>query len=302
MSRFQASPAERKKVRVKMGISGPSGAGKTVSALMIAHGLQPDWSKIGVLDVENGSALFYHDREFHGTKVGAFQHIPFNPPYSPQDYIEAITYAESLGITVLVIDSITHEWSGLGGCLEIMDRLAKGSRSGSTFNVWKEVTPMHNAFMDKLRLSDLHIIATMRAKSDYVIEQNDKGRSTPKKVGLKSEQREGTEYEFGLVFNVSIEHYATADKDRTGLFAPRPPFVVTPDTGRELLAWAESGVDFDPTFNIKIPEHKAMLSQYCADLGLDDAWKAANSAALLRALQNVTIGKLRSAVEDFANG
>jgi hypothetical protein len=251
--------------------------------------------------VENGSALFYHNREFHGVTVGAFQHIPFNPPYSPQDYIDAITYAESLGITVLVIDSITHEWSGIGGCLEIMDRLAKGSRSGSTFNVWKEVNPMHNAFMDKLRLSDLHIIATMRSKSDYVIEQNDKGRSTPKKVGLKSEQREGTEYEFGIVFNVSIEHYAAADKDRTGLFAPRAPFMISSDTGRELLAWADSGVDFDPVFNVKIPEHKALLAKCCLDLGLDDAWKAANGNALLRALNNVTLKNLTTAVGGFSN-
>ena len=236
---FEKTVASREKLKLMIGLTGPSGSGKTYSALQLAYGITGDWSKITVADTENKSALYY-------ANLGRFGHVDFNGKtipggYSPRNWIKLIESEEKDPKTeVLVLDSITHEWEGFGGCLEMVDAAGK-------FNGWKTVTPMHRAFIDAMRNSRLHIIATMRSKQDYVVETNDKGRSTPKKIGTKANQREGTDYEFGLVFDVEMSHYATASKDRTGLFAGRGPFMVTPDLGKEPLKWADAGTKVKPT-------------------------------------------------------
>lgn len=231
---FQKSVAARESVKLKIGLAGPSGSGKTFSALQLAYGIAGDWSKIAVVDTENSSALYY-------AGLGPWDHIPFNPDnirdgYHPNNWVRAIEFVEAdPKIEVLILDSITHEWEGRGGCLQILEEINKG------FAGWKTVTPLHNRFLDAIRLSPLHVIATMRTKQDYVVEQNEKGKATPKKVGLKTQQREGTDYEFGIVFDIEINHFAKTSKDRTGLFADRPEFRISPETGKELLAWSNSG-------------------------------------------------------------
>lgn len=240
MSMFQKSTAKREKVKLMVGFAGPSGAGKTWSALQVAYGITGDWSKITVLDTENRSALYYADR----MEFGPFEHVPFEPTipggYDPRNYIKAIEYAESdPNCEVILVDSISHEWEGVGGCLDMVDRIGKG------FSGWKNVTPLHNEFIDKMRHSRCHILATMRTKTDYAVEQVN-GKTTPKKVGLKANTREGTDYEFGIIFDIEISHYATASKDRTGLFMGRGPTVLTADVGKQLLSWANSGAQPKP--------------------------------------------------------
>lgn len=237
MSLFQKSTATREKVKLMVGFAGPSGSGKTWSTLQVAYGITGDWRKITVIDTENKSALYYADRK----EFGPFEHIPFEPTiqggYDPRNYIKAIEFAESdPNCEVIIIDSISHEWEGVGGCLDIVDRIGKG------FSGWKNVTPLHAAFIDKMRHSRCHILATMRTKTDYAVEQVN-GKTTPKKVGLKANTRDGTDYEFGVVFDIEISHYATASKDRTGLFMGRGPTVLSADAGRQLLAWANSGAE-----------------------------------------------------------
>lgn len=224
-----------------MGLSGPSGSGKTYSALQLAKGITGDWKKIALADTENGSALYYA-----GSKTGPWTHIPFDGistkgGYSPENWNKLIQFAETLPIDVLILDSVSAEWEGVGGCLELVDELSQGKSAFS--NGWKRVTPLHRAFIDRMRHSRLHILATMRSKQDYVVETNDKGKSTPRKVGTKSIQREGTDYEFGIILDIDMGHYASSSKDRTGLFAGRTPFKIDEDTGKELLAWANSGVE-----------------------------------------------------------
>ena len=236
MMQFTKSVARREQVKLMIGLTGPSGSGKTFSALQMAYGITGDWKKIAVADTENKSALYYA-----GEQTGEWQHIPFPPTmpqgYHPHNWCQLIRFVErDPSIEVLILDSISHEWEGAGGCLDLVDRIAKG------FAGWKTVTPLHNDFIDTMRHSRLHIIATMRSKTDYVVEQNEKAKATPRKVGLKSSQREGTDYEFGIIFDIEISHLATASKDRTGLYAARGPFTITPETGRELLRWANSGL------------------------------------------------------------
>lgn len=226
--------ASREKVKLMIGLMGPSGSGKTYSALQLAYGITKDWSKIAVADTENRSSLYYA-----GDKTGPWSHIDFPPTmkdgYHPSNWVALIDFVEKdPKIEVLILDSISHEWEAKGGSLDLNNKL------GGRFTDWAKVTPLHAAFIDKMRSSRLHIIATMRSKSDYAIELNEKGKPQPTKVGLKAIQRDGTEYEFGVIFDIDMRHFASTCKDRTGLFMrdDRGPFRISADTGKELLSWA----------------------------------------------------------------
>lgn len=238
---FTKSTARRERIKLMIGLAGPSGSGKTYSALQIAFGITGDWKKIAVIDTENGSALYYADHK----DFGPFDHMPFphdiQDGYHPHNYCRAIEAVEAdPNIEVVIIDSVSHEWEGRGGAIDIVDGI------GSGFSAWKIVTPLHNDFIDKMRNSRLHVIGCMRTKTDYVVEKNDKGKNAPRKIGLKVNQREGTDYEFGIVFDISITHFATVSKDRTSLFAGKGPFKITAAAGRQLLEWAKSGVEPAP--------------------------------------------------------
>ena len=220
--------AERKQAKIKLGIQGPAGAGKTYSALLIAYGMTKDWSKIAVIDTENHSADLY-------AHLGSFNVLALDKPFTPERYIEAIEICEKAGMQVVVIDSISHEWEGTGGILDI-----HGAMMGNTFTNWAKVTPRHNDFVQKILQSPCHIIATIRSKQDYVLSEKN-GKMVPEKVGLKGVTREGLDYEFTLVFDVDIKHQATASKDRTNLFMDKPQFLITDKTGEQIKSWCESG-------------------------------------------------------------
>ena len=241
---FQKTVAQRQKVKLMLALAGPSGSGKTYSALQLAYGMTKDWKKIALTDTENKSALYYAGAD----KTGEWQHIDFpstlKAGYHPNNWIELISFVErDPTIEVLILDSISHEWQGTGGCLQLVELYSRDEK-GNTFAPWKKVTPLHNAFIDKMRNSRLHIIATMRSTPEYAIEKNEKGKNVPKKIGLKPTQREGTDFEFGIIFDIDADdHYAKASKDRTGIFANRPAFLITPEIGDELTTWSNSGID-----------------------------------------------------------
>ncbi len=222
---------------LRMGLVGPSGSGKTYTALKIATELGPE--KIGILDTENRSARRY--AKMFGKR---FQSLELST-FSPKDYIEAIHAAEAAGIEVLVIDSLSHAWMGKGGVLEMVDQSARRqSRGGSpnSFSGWREVTPEHNKLVDALVHAQLHLIVTMRVKTEYVIEKDDKGKSVPRKVGLAPVQRDGLEYEFDIVGDLSAEHDLLIAKSRcpalSDAIIQRPGV----ELARSLRAWLE-GVD-----------------------------------------------------------
>lgn len=234
---FKKSVAEKEKVKLMLALTGPSGAGKTYSALQLAYGIAGDWSKIAVADTENKSALYYA-----GKTTGPWQHIEFSSAmpkgYHPNNWIKLIEFAESdPNIEVLILDSISHEWQA---CLQLIEQFSK-TGAGNSYVQWAKVTPLHNAFIDKMRNSRLHIIATIRSVTEYVLEVNDKGKQAPKKMGMKGKQRDDLDYEFGIIFDIDISHYATSSKDRTSLFLDRAPFKITHDLGKELNDWAKDG-------------------------------------------------------------
>ncbi len=162
-------------------------------------------------------------------------------PFSPERYIDAMTGAARAGYGVLIVDSITREWNGKGGILEIHDKVTRAR--GNSYTAWAEVTPRHNAFVEALLQSPLHLITTMRSKQDFVlIDRN--GKQVPQKVGLAPIQRNGFEYEMTVVLDIEQDkHLASASKDRTRLFFNGTPEPITEQTGRQLMEWLEAGAN-----------------------------------------------------------
>ena len=224
--------AERKQARMRMSLQGPSGSGKTYGALKIAFGLCGDWSKICVIDSESTSSDLY-------AHLGHFNVLGIGVPFSPEMYIEAIELAEKAGMEVIILDSISHEWEGEGGILQIHSNMP-----GNSFTNWNKVTPRHNAFVQKMLQSKAHIIATIRTKQDYVLNEKN-GKQVPEKVGLKGVTRDGMDYEFTLVLDLDIKHNATASKDRTGVFMDKPAFVITEETGQTITSWCNIDENVD---------------------------------------------------------
>lgn len=201
--------ATRSTSKLKLALTGPSGSGKTYSALQIAKGLVPG-GKYAVIDTENGSASLYSGRGV------AFDVAEMHSPFLTEKYIQAIKAAEAAGYDVLIIDSLSHAWNGEGGLLQQKEQL--DARGGNSFTNWSKVTPKHEAFTAAILQANIHIIATMRSKQDYVLQDNGKGKQAPIKVGLAPVQREGLEYEFTTVLDIAMDHGAQASKDRTGIF------------------------------------------------------------------------------------
>lgn len=220
--------AQRQKAKIKLALQGASGTGKTFSALSLAYGLVGNWNKIMVIDCEaNSSHLYSH--------LGNYLVLNLTKPFSPERYIEAIEICEKAGAEAIIVDSLSHEWSGEGGILDIHQ-----SMPGNSFTNWAKVSPRHNALIQRILQSNTHIIATLRTKQDYVL-QDKGGRFVVEKVGLAAVQREDVSYEFTIQLDLDIKHYATASKDRTNLFSDKPPFVITVDTGKKISDWCNLG-------------------------------------------------------------
>jgi hypothetical protein len=274
--------AERSQSKLRLALQGPAGSGKTLSALYIALGLG---GKIGMADTEKESGSLYSDKAEYDILV-------LTAPFTPERYIEAIKTAEVAGYEVLIIDSISHEWFGEGGCLEMHDKIA--SASGNSFTAWNKVTPRHNKFVEAMLQSPCHIIATMRSKDEYAQVQGDDGKAKVKKLGMAPIQRGGMDYEFTVVLDLTTEHLATATKDRTGLFDGQM-FIPTVETGKQLLAWLMSAKHYLP-----MPS-KAELDEFVAWVGEKKLVQADVQSALGGKLQEwlktKTLAEARAAIE-----
>ena len=230
--------AERRKAKLRLAITGPAGSGKTYGALQIAQGLG---GKIAMIDTENGSGDLYADMCDYDVQT-------LTAPYSIQKYLAAIHEAEEAGYDILIIDSLSHAWSGEGGLLDMHTQITNSMKSGNSYVAWGKITPWHNRLIETMLASQCHIIATMRSKTDYAQIQNDKGRTEIRKVGMAPVQRDGMDYEFTTVFDLSMEHYVTVSKDRTSLFDQKI-FTITQETGKILRKWLDAGVDVQPDAN-----------------------------------------------------
>lgn len=242
---MQLQKAERKKAKIKIGLQGSSGSGKSMSALLLAYGLCNDWSKVIVVDSENGSAHLY-------SNLGGYSVISISAPFNPEKYIDAINLAVNAGFEVVIIDSISHEWEAI---LDI-----HGSMAGNFFTNWNKITPRHNAFVNAILQSPVHVLTTIRTKTDYVLVEKN-GKQVPEKVGLKGVQRDGIDYELTIVFDLDIKHNANVSKDRTGLFTSEAEFKISADTGKRILAWCNAGESLEIPSKRNIQEAEQSLQE-----------------------------------------
>ena len=218
---MELKQSERKNSKIKLAMQGNSGSGKTYSALLVAYGITNDWSKICVIDTENGSANLY-------AHLGSYKVLSLDVPFSPERYIEAISVCEKSGIEVIIIDSISHCWENL--------LASHAAMLGNSFVNWNKITPRYNSFIQKILQSNCHFICTMRTKQDYNLTEKN-GKMIPEKSGIKAIMREGIDYEFTIVMNMDLKHQAKVTKDRTSIFSEKSEFIPTVETGKIILDW-----------------------------------------------------------------
>lgn len=232
-------------MKVPIMLMGASGSGKTVSALLIAKGIVwemfpdlPDdekWEKIAVIDTEHSRSTLYAGMTIEGQEIGSFLHYDLTAPFTPQRYKEAFIECKSAGCEVVIVDSITHAWSGEGGVLDKVNAL------GGKFSDWNKVKPDENELLSIFLDTDVHVIACVRSKQGYELTTLDTGKLQIEKVGLKAEQKDSLEYEFAIAFQLYQNHTAEAMKDNSNSFDER--FIITEQTGKQIYEWAEEGID-----------------------------------------------------------
>lgn len=222
--------ATKKEAKARVAISGPAGSGKTYTALLLATAM---CKKVAVIDTEHGSASKYADEfDFDVLELDDFH---------PNNYIQAIKAAQIGGYDGLVIDSISHEWSGKNGCLELSEMYAKKNKGGNKWAGWADVTPLHNAFIEAIHSAKLHIFATMRSKMDYIQAENERGKTEIRKVGMAPITREGVEYEFDIFGEMDLDHSMVITKTRCRALTDRVIKLPGKELAQEIQAWLSDG-------------------------------------------------------------
>jgi hypothetical protein len=228
--------ATRKGSKARIAITGPSGAGKTYTSMRIARGLAGPDGKIACIDTESGSASKY---------AGTFD-FDVADLESPtvKNLTAAIIAAGRAGYDCLVIDSMTHAWKEL---LDQVQRIANSRFGGNTWAAWSEGTPLQQQLIKAILHSPCHVVATMRVKTEWVIEQNANGKNAPRRVGTQPEQGKGIEYEFDMLLNLTQDHYATVEKDRTSKFQDEIIAKPGEEFGKAIKDWLDEFEDDDRT-------------------------------------------------------
>jgi hypothetical protein len=223
--------ATRRRARLRMALMGPTGAGKTFSALAIGSHLG---KKMAVIDTEHGSASEYAEQfSFDVTELAN---------YDPLHYTAKLKQAADAGYDVVVIDSLSHAWMGIGGALEQVDDAAAASK-GNTYVAWRKVTPKHNALVQAIISYPGHVIATMRSKMDYAQETDSNGRKVIRKIGMAPIQRENMEYEFTVVGDMDLDHRLVVTKTRIAALDGKVFHKPAKDFADVVNAWYESATE-----------------------------------------------------------
>lgn len=222
------TPASKKEAKLRLALVGPSGGGKTWTALALATAMG---GKVALVDTENGSASKYADKF-------CFDTVQLSPPFHPSKFIEAIQTAQMLGYRTVILDSLSAMWTGTGGIVSIVDDIATMSKSQNSFFAWGEGTNLYNELINAIVQSQVHVIGTMRSKQEYVLEKNEKGKVVPTRVGTRPIMRKDFEYEFDMVLTMDLQNKATVTKTRCdelpmGTVVPKPGAGL----GRTLMTW-----------------------------------------------------------------
>lgn len=235
-------PATREKAKLKMCIAGPSGGGKSYSSLRLAHAMVDAGlgSRIAVIESEAGKIKKYAGYVVDGRKW-SFD-VCVLDSFSPQEYVAKLELAHRSGYDIVIIDSISHEWQGKGGALELVDKVGGKNQFGG----WKTVTPMHNTFIDTVLRLPIHVIATCRSKMGYILEEQTKDGRTiqvPKKIGMEPVQRGGVEYEFEIFCEIDQSHILRVAKTICPLIDGKTVVEPGPDFWQPVFKWLDEGVE-----------------------------------------------------------
>ena len=226
---FKLQERRRESIIPSIALIGASGSGKTKSAIRLARGLTGN-GRVTIIDTENKRSAFYAD----DWKPWRFKAIDLRPDFTPERYINAAEQAIEDGCEALIIDQISFEWAGTGGILEQVGE----AEEKNAFSKWRVPSKIHKEFVDYLTGIKVPNIITMRAKEQYEMIVDEKGRMTPKKMGLGPIQRDGIEYEFPFVFLLNYAHAATVTKDNSGLFGDITIDMLAEEHGKKIIQWA----------------------------------------------------------------
>ena len=289
---FEPKPAEKSKVTLKLALEGPSGSGKTEGALALATYIaqqmamqrgEPDSWSVLVIDTENKTASLYADRY-------RFKVIDFVAPYTSDRYMKAMQRGITGGFDVSVVDSLSHQWEGEGSVMNRKEQYDT-REGGNSYTNWAKFSSEHTSFVEFLKRYSVHTIATMRTKTEYVLEENERGKKVPRKIGTKPIQRAEIEYEFSIVFDLDRDtHLARVSKDRTSLFGNEEALdLKNPEVARKIWNWLNSGVELTlelltrediSSLAVKMKDRgiaPAKLSEFRATLGYDATAKVPRS-------------------------
>lgn len=229
-------PATRHQLKARIAFDGPTGSGKTWTALAWAQHLAGPDGRIAVIDTENRSASLY-------IGVYQFEVLEWTPPYDPRKLAEAIRAAGTEGFDVIVVDSLTHFWKKQGGTIDIAEAAGR-QNGGNSFAGWKTATPAIESVVDAMLQSPAHVIATMRSKMEHLLVENARGKQVPTKVGMAPEMRGDIEYEFTLAISMDLTHAGLVTKSRCSALADRvipAGSTAADDAAEEFATWLEMG-------------------------------------------------------------
>ncbi len=234
---IQIRKAQRARVKARVLTTGPSKAGKTLSSILLAYGMAPN-GKVLMIDTQNGQGEMYAGVG----DIPEYDIIDIEPPFETEKFIEAIEYASEQGYEAIVLDTLTHAWSGPGGLLDLHQKYA--NRGGNSFTAWSKITPLHDKLIETIQMCNAHIICTGRSKTEYVMDDSS-GKTEIKKVGTKTIQRDGIDYEFDFVVSIDRDSHeakfeARAYGEASGKWDNKVE-KISMQTGRDILEFLNTG-------------------------------------------------------------
>jgi hypothetical protein len=192
--------------KLNVALFGPSASGKSYTALALAHQIG---TRVALIDTEHGSSAFYHERFPHDRAT-------LDPPFHPERYQALLDEAVAAGYDVVILDSLSPEWDGPGGCLALADEARQRQKTANRFTAWAEVTPRHDALFGAINRAPCSVLATFRGKPAYDLVTDAQGKSRPVRRALPGMigREEGAGFEWDLLAALDERHRVTPVKSR----------------------------------------------------------------------------------------